>query len=115
MIGNLFRGISYLAIAGVANGTFCVPFRKVRGWSWETYWHLMALVAWLILPCLGAVLTVPHVLDVLTYSPLRSILAAYLFGVSWGIGAVAFGLGIRYLGLSLGMAMVLGTCAAARV
>src|SRR5208283_4024603 len=36
----------------------------------------------------------------------------YFFGVLWGFGGLTFGLTMRYLGMSLGMAMVLGYCAA---
>jgi L-rhamnose-H+ transport protein len=32
--------------------------------------------------------------------------------VLWGFGGLTFGLTMRYLGMSLGMAMVLGYCAA---
>src|SRR5512141_2611728 len=36
----------------------------------------------------------------------------YFFGAMWGLGGLTFGLTMRYLGMSLGMAMVLGYCAA---
>ncbi len=36
----------------------------------------------------------------------------FFFGVLWGVGGLTFGLAIRYLGMSLGMAMSLGLCAA---
>src|SRR5437667_48873 len=37
---------------------------------------------------------------------------AVFFGLLWGIGGLTFGLTMRYLGLSLGMAAALGLCAA---
>jgi len=36
----------------------------------------------------------------------------YLFGALWGIGGLTFGLTMRYLGMSLGMGVALGYCAA---
>jgi hypothetical protein len=36
----------------------------------------------------------------------------YLFGVLWGFGGLTFGLAMRYLGMSLGMGVALGYCAA---
>ena len=36
----------------------------------------------------------------------------FFFGLLWGVGGLTFGLTMRYLGLSLGMAVVLGLCAA---
>ena len=45
-------------------------------------------------------------------APASSLLWAYVFGVLWGLGGLTFGLTMRYLGMSLGMAMVLGYTAA---
>jgi L-rhamnose-H+ transport protein len=36
----------------------------------------------------------------------------YLFGALWGFGGLTFGLAMRYLGMSLGMGVALGYCAA---
>jgi L-rhamnose-H+ transport protein len=33
-----------------------------------------------------------------------------LFGVLWGIGGLTYGLGVRYLGVSLGSSIILGLC-----
>ena len=50
--------------------------------------------------------------QVLKESPTHSLFWAYTFGVLWGLGGLTFGLTMRYLGMSLGMAMVLGYTAA---
>jgi L-rhamnose-H+ transport protein len=47
-------------------------------------------------------------LPVLHGAPASAILWAYFFGVLWGLGGLTFGLTMRYLGLSLGMATALG-------
>jgi L-rhamnose-H+ transport protein len=49
---------------------------------------------------------------VLREAPIQSILWTYIFGVLWGLGGLTFGLTMRYLGMSLGMAVVLGYTAA---
>ncbi len=57
----------------------------------------------------------PNVFDVLreaAYSHPRNVAWSYLFGVMWGMGGLTFGLTMRYLGMSLGMAIALGYCAA---
>jgi len=51
-------------------------------------------------------------LGVLRASPRSSIAWAYIFGVLWGLGGLTFGLTMRYLGMSLGMAVALGFTAA---
>ena len=42
----------------------------------------------------------------------KTIFWCFFFGLLWGIGGLTFGLTMRYLGLSLGMAIVMGLCAA---
>jgi len=51
-------------------------------------------------------------LGVLRQAPGRSIFWTYFFGVLWGLGGLTFGLTMRYLGMSLGMAVALGYTAA---
>ena len=38
MIANPFLGVLFHAIGGFAAGSFYIPFKRVRGWAWETYW-----------------------------------------------------------------------------
>ncbi len=108
MTTNPVLGVFLLTVAGLMGGSFCVPFCKVKTWSWETYWLTMAAVAWLALPLLAAFLTVPALPTALVHSPLRSVVLTSFFGAMWGVGAVATGLAVRYLGVSLGMTVVVG-------
>jgi len=105
-------GVLLHAIGGLAAGSFYAPFRKTRGWSWETCWLVMNVVAYWIMPCVAAGIMAPQFLFALRQSPASTLALVYLFGVLWGIGGMTFGLAIRYLGMSLGMAMSLGLCAA---
>jgi L-rhamnose-H+ transport protein len=112
MIANPLLGVCLHAIGGVAHGSFYAPLRKLRHWRWETGWLVQGVAAWVIAPWLVAVLTGTHPLTVLQQSPVRSLQLAYLFGMMWGFGSLTFGLTMRYLGMSLGMAVALGYCAA---
>ena len=51
-------------------------------------------------------------LGVLGRAEAGALLWPLFFGMLWGLGRVTFGLTMRYLGLSLGMGMALGYCAA---
>jgi L-rhamnose-H+ transport protein len=62
-------------------------------------------------PWIVGLLTCPGLVGVLRSTSSKTILWTYLFGVLWGIGGLTFGLSMRYLGLSLGMALSLGFCA----
>ena len=50
----------------------------------------------------------PRSVAVLHDSPASAIFWPIVFGVLWGLGGLTFGLTMRYLGLSLGMATALG-------
>jgi len=111
MTPDPFLGVLLHAIGGLAAGSFYTPLRKVRRWSWESYWLLMGVMAWVVAPCVVAWLTTPRLFSVLADSPASSLGYAYLFGAVWGVGSATFGLTMRYLGIALGMAVALGFCA----
>jgi L-rhamnose-H+ transport protein len=109
---NPLIGVVFHWLGGLASGSFYVPFRAVRKWSWETYWLVGGVFSWIIVPwVLGSTIST-GLLGVLHDTPWDTIGWVYFFGVLWGFGGLTFGLTMRYLGMSLGMAMVLGYCAA---
>ncbi len=99
-------------LGGLAAGSFYVPYRGVRRWSWETYWLVGGFFSWIIAPWLVGYLMTSDLLAVLAQAPWESEFWPYFWGVMWGLGGLTFGLTMRYLGMSLGMAMALGYCAA---
>jgi len=105
---NPLLGVFLHWLGGLASASFYVPYRQVRGWSWETYWLAGGIVSWIVMPWLLAGLLTHDLLPVLHAAPASAILWAYIFGVLWGFGGLTFGLTMRYLGLSLGMATALG-------
>jgi L-rhamnose-H+ transport protein len=109
---NPFLGVVLHAIGGFAAGSFYIPFKKVKGWAWESYWLVGGFFSWIIAPWIAAFFTCPDLLKVLASAPVGSLLWTYLFGVLWGVGGLTFGLSMRYLGMSLGYALALGFCAA---
>jgi L-rhamnose-H+ transport protein len=112
MIPNPALGVFLHWLGGLASGSFYVPYRGVKRWSWETYWLVGGVFSWIIAPWfLGSLLT-RDLLSVLSETPSRTLFWAFFFGLLWGIGGLTFGLTMRFLGLSLGMAVALGLCAA---
>jgi L-rhamnose-H+ transport protein len=95
-------------LGGLASASFYVPFRRVKSWSWETYWLVGGFFSWIIAPWLLALVMTRSVVQVLQETPASSLFWAYTFGVLWGLGGLTFGLTMRYLGMSLGMAVALG-------
>lgn len=105
-------GILYHWIGGFASATNFIPFRGIKRWSWEIYWIVQGVAAWIAAPLVLAMLFVPHLFQVLAASPRSAIGYALLFGAMWGVGGLTFGLAIRYLGIALGYAIALGLCTA---
>jgi L-rhamnose-H+ transport protein len=103
-------GVLYHFIGGFASGSFYIPYKKVRGWAWESYWIVGGLFSWLIVPPLAAYLTIPHFSEIISTQNGRVLGLTYMFGVLWGIGGLTYGLGVRYLGVSLGSSIILGLC-----
>lgn len=101
-------GVILHYIGGFASGSFYIPYNKVQKWSWESYWIIGGLFSWLFVPILAAFLTIPNFLDIFLKADSKILFWTYFFGVLWGIGGLTFGLTMRYLGLSLGMCIVLG-------
>ncbi len=109
-------GLLIIAIGAFCQSSCYVPINKIRSWSWESYWLVQGVFAWLLFPLLGALLAVPsgHCLfEVYTADPatVRASLWTIFFGILWGIGGLTFGLSMRYLGVALGQSISLGTCA----
>ena len=108
-------GIFIIALGAFCQSSCYVPINKIKEWSWESYWIIQGVFAWLLLPLLGAFLAVPegHNLSELFLEGSNSfnIAMTIFFGVLWGIGGLTFGLSMRYLGVALGQSIALGTCA----
>jgi len=109
---NPFLGVFFHWLGGLASGSFYVPYRFVKRWSWETYWLAGGFFSWIIAPwVLGSILT-NDLPVVIREAPASCLFWSYFWGAMWGLGGLTFGLTMRYLGMSLGMAVALGYCAA---
>lgn len=109
---NPILGVVFHWLGGLASGSFYVPYKGVKRWSWETYWLVGGFFSWIICPWFFASLLTNDVIGVLKSQPASVLGWTYLFGALWGFGGLTFGLAMRYLGMSLGMGVALGYCAA---
>ena len=109
---QVILGIFFHFIGGFASGSFYVPFKKVKGWAWESYWIVGGLFSWLIIPPLAAWLTIPNFGDIIAQTDTSTLAWTFMWGLLWGIGGLTYGLGIRYLGMSLGNSVLLGITSA---
>lgn len=110
---EIIIGLLIIAAGSFCQSSYYVPIKKVRDWSWESFWLVQGVFAWLVFPLLGAMLAVPSghtLMEAYSENPTDALLAV-LFGVLWGVGGLTFGLSMRYLGVALGQSISLGTCA----
>jgi L-rhamnose-H+ transport protein len=109
---NPLLGVVFHWLGGLASGSFYVPYKGVRKWSWETFWLAGGMFSWLVCPWIGAFVLSKDLFAVLRETAPYTFWMTYLMGALWGLGGLTFGLTMRYLGMSLGKAIALGYCAA---
>jgi len=107
---EIIFGVIFHFIGGFASGSFYIPYTKVKGWAWESFWIVGGIFSWLIVPPLAAWLTIPGFWDIIATANHTVLTLTYVFGVLWGIGGLTYGLGVRYLGVALGSSIILGLC-----
>ena len=112
MGANPFLGVFLHWLGGLASGSFYVPYKGVKKWSWETYWLVGGFFSWIICPAAFAYFMTNDLVGVIKQQSASTLWWTYFFGVLWGLGGLTFGLTMRYLGMSLGMGVALGYCAA---
>lgn len=110
---NTIIGLIIIAIGSMGQSSSYVPINKVKSWSWENFWLVQGVFAWLVFPFLGAFLanSLPELVQIYTANSVET-LKSIGYGVLWGVGGLTFGLSMRYLGIALGQSVALGTCAA---
>ena len=101
-------GVGFHAVGAFLSANCYAPQKYLRRWSWEIYWLIQAAWCWLLWPIIGAVLTIPHLPQVLAEAPKDRMLYAFLMGMAYGIGGTAFNVAIRYIGFSLTYAIAVG-------
>ena len=112
---SIIIGLLIIAIGAFCQSSSYVPINRIKEWSWESYWIVQGVFAWLAFPLLGALLAVPSgesLFGLFAQAPSFNLWMTIFFGILWGVGGLTFGLSMRYLGVALGQSIALGTCAA---
>ncbi len=92
---NPTLGVGLHAIGALFAATCYTPQKKVKGWSWQTYWLTQASFCWLLLPIMGAWLTIPDLLTVLREAPTSAMRNSFLLGARL-MASVAPPLALRF-------------------
>ena len=105
---NIFFGLFLIAMGAFSSGSFAIPFGKIKGWEWESYWLIYSIGAYMIFPFIACLIFVPEFVNIYKAMPSGILLRVFVLGIIYGIGNLSFGLSLRYLGISLGYALSLG-------
>lgn len=110
---NIIFGLLIIAVGSMGQSSSYVPINKIKEWSWENFWLVQGIFAWVVFPLLGAIMAIsfPEMIEVYI-SNASATWQTVGYGVLWGVGGLTFGLSMRYLGIALGQSVALGTCAA---
>jgi L-rhamnose-H+ transport protein len=108
MMNDPLLGVLFHWIGGFASASFYVPYRGIKRWSWEIFWLVGGIFSWIFAPWIFASLRTEHLMQVLEATPTKTLMWCWFWGAMWGFGGLTFGLTMRYLGVSLGMAVALG-------
>ena len=108
---EIIIGLIIIAIGSFCQSSSYVPIKKVKEWSWESFWLIQGVFAWLVFPLLGALLGIPQGGSLFDLWGAGGAPMSIFYGILWGVGGLTFGLSMRYLGVALGQSIALGTCA----
>lgn len=111
MESTIFSGIALHALGGIAAASCYITQKGAPKWSFQTYWIVVSLTAWLLMPLIVSALTVPELLLVLQETPCDVALKVFLLGAAYGFGGMAFAVAIRHIGFSLTYAIAIGISA----
>ncbi|KAA0160118.1 hypothetical protein FNF28_05546 [Cafeteria roenbergensis] len=109
--GEVAVGLAMIAVAGALSGSYTSCLKAMPYLPWENAWGMYAMWAMVVLPWILVAATTDNLGEVYAGAPQSAYLATILFGGSWGLGSVTFGIGTTMVGNSLGFSIILGMTA----
>src|SRR5579864_8576221 len=111
-MNNAMAAIILLVVAGVMNGSFTLPMKYTREWTWENTWLIWTIWALVIFPPVMTLATVPDLRSVYSSVAPAIIVVVAACGAGWGISQIFFGLAVDSIGIALAFSVILGIAAA---
>ena len=82
---EIIIGLIIIAIGSFGQSSSYVPINKVKDWSWESFWLVQGIFAWLVFPFLGAQLAIPNGSSLLELWSAGGAAGAVIYGILWGM------------------------------
>ena len=108
-MNSIVSAIGWHMVGAASAASFYAPIGKVKKWSWETTWAVAGIFSWVLLPIVVSMVLLPDFRAFYAGLDSDTVTKAFLFGCMWGVGNVNYGLTMRYLGMSLGIGIAIGT------
>lgn len=108
-MNSIVSAIGWHMVGAASAASFYAPIGKVKKWSWETTWAVAGIFSWVLLPIMVSYFLLPDFRGFYAALDSSVLWKAFLFGSMWGVGNVNYGLTMRYLGMSLGIGIAIGT------
>src|ERR1700733_14929602 len=99
MTSHIAQAILLVLCAAIMNAAYSLPMKLNRKWQWEHSWFAFSVFGVAVVPTVIALLTVPQLWSTYAAVSAGTLAAMVLFGASWGISLVFFGLALTRLGL----------------
>jgi L-rhamnose-H+ transport protein len=112
MTPQTVQAILLVLFAAIMNAAYALPMKLNKKWEWEHTWFAFSILGVAAVPTLIALLTVPRLWSTYSVVSNGTLAAMIVFGASWGVSLVLFGLALTRLGLAITFAVCLGTSAA---
>ncbi|MCU1305093.1 MAG: RhaT l-rhamnose-proton symport 2 [Candidatus Sulfotelmatobacter sp.] len=112
MTSQTVQAILLVLCAAIMNAAYSLPMKLNKKWEWEHSWFAFSILGVAVVPTLIALLTVPRLWATYNVVSTGTLAAMVVFGASWGVSLVFFGLALTRLGLAITFAVCLGTSAA---
>jgi L-rhamnose-H+ transport protein len=112
MTPQTVQAILLVLCAAIMNAAYALPMKLNKKWEWEHTWFAFSILGVAVVPTVIALLTVPKLWSTYSVVSNGTLAAMILFGASWGVSLVFFGLALTRLGLAITFAVCLGTSAA---
>jgi L-rhamnose-H+ transport protein len=112
MTSQTVQAILLVLCAALMNAAYALPMKLNKKWDWEHSWFAFSILGVAVVPTVIALLTVPGLWSTYAEVSTGTLARMVLFGASWGVSLVFFGLALTRLGLAITFAVCLGTSAA---
>jgi L-rhamnose-H+ transport protein len=97
-----------IIFAGIINGSYAAPMKRMKGWVYENIWFQWAFWTFLIIPWIFISTVVPSPWAVYASAPTRYIIIMAAGGTAFGIGQICFAFALHSIGLGLAFVLNIG-------